>query len=101
MTQRTPLQNKSLHKYFSILAEDLNDSGQDMRMVLKPEIEIPWTKDSIKELLFKPIAEAMFGKSSTTDLTTKEISEVYEVLNRHTSQKLGVSVTWPHEEGKP
>ena len=98
MTTRTPLQNKSLHKYFDLLSNALNDSGQDMRMVLKPEIEIPWTKDSIKELMFKPIAKAMFNVDSTTELDTKQISEAYEVLNRHTSDKLGVSVIWPHEE---
>jgi len=84
-----------------MLAESLNDSGQDMRMVLKPEIEIPWTLESIKMLMFKPIAKAMFDVESTKDLDTKQISEVYEVLNRHTAEKLGVSVIWPHEEDKP
>ena len=98
MTTRTPLQNKSLHKYFDLLSNALNDSGQDMRMVLKPEIEIPWTKDSIKELMFKPIAKAMFNVDSTTELDTKQISEVYEVMNRHTQEKLEVGIMWPHEE---
>ena len=99
--KRTPLQNKSLHKYFTLLSEALNDSGQDMRATLKPEVEIPWSSSSIKELMFKPIALAMFGVSSTTELDTKQINEVYETLNRHTASKLGVSVVWPHQEGKP
>jgi len=97
---RTPTQNRSLHKYFSLLAEALNDSGNDMRKTLKPEVEIPWGSDNIKEQLFKPIAKAMFGTSSTTELSTKQISEVYETLNRHTASKLGVSVVWPHNEDK-
>ena len=101
MTNRTPLQNRSLHKYCTMLAEELNNSGQDMRKTLKPEIEIPWTMESIKNLMFKPIIKAMFDVDSTTDLDTKQISEAYEVLNRHTAQKLGVSVIWPHEENKP
>lgn len=101
MTQRTPQQNKSLHKYFTMLANELNDSGQDMRKTLKPDIEIPWGTESIKEMMFKPIIKAMFNVDSTTDLDTKQISEAYEVLNRHTASKLGVSVDWPHEEDKP
>lgn len=98
---RTPLQNRSLHKYCSMLAEALNDSGQDMRKTLKPGIEIPWTMENIKNLMFKPIIKAMFDVDSTKDLDTKQISEAYEVLNRHTAEKLGVSVMWPHEEDKP
>lgn len=101
MTNRTPLQNRSLHKYCDMLACDLNDAGLDMRKTLKPEIDIPWTMENVKNLMFKPIIAAMFGVESTKDLNTKQISEAYEVLNRHTSEKLGVSVIWPHEENKP
>ena len=98
---RTIPQNRSLHLYCTMLADALNESGQDMRKTLRPEIDIPWGMESIKEQLFKPIALAMFGVSSTTELDTKQISEVYETLNRHTASKLGVSVVWPHEENKP
>ena len=83
-----------------MLADSLNESGQDMRKTLKPEIEIPWTMESIKNLMFKPIIKAMFGVDSTKELNTKQISEAYEVLNRHTASKLGVSVVWPHDEEK-
>lgn len=60
MTQRTGQQNRAAHKGFEILADALNASGKDMRVVLKPEINIPWTKASVKEYLFKPIMRAMF-----------------------------------------
>ena len=96
--KRTLTQNKSLHRYFALLAEALNDSGQDMRTTLKPGIEIPWGSESIKNLMFKPIIKAMFDVDSTKDLDSKQISEAYEVLNRHTAEKLGVSVIWPHDE---
>ena len=95
---RTPLQNRSLHKYCTMLADALNESGQDMRATLKPEIDIPWTMENIKNLMFKPIIKAMFDVDSTKDLDSKQIGEAYEVLNRHTAEKLGVSVIWPHEE---
>ncbi len=95
---RTLQQNKSLHKYCSMLAEKLNESGQDMRKTLKPEIDIPWSMETIKELMFKPIIKAMFNVDSTTELDTKQISEAYEVLNRYTQSKLGVGILWPSKE---
>ena len=97
---RTGLQNRSFHKYCTMLADALNESGQDMRATLKPEIEIPWTMESIKNIMFKPIIKAMFDVDSTKDLDSKQIGQAYEVLNRHTAEKLGVSVIWPHEEDK-
>ena len=93
--QRTSLQNKSLYKYLELLAEALNDSGLDMKKVLKPEIDIPWTKENTKLYLWKPIQKAMKDTDSTTELSTKEIDEIYSVLDRHTSEKLGVHVDWP------
>lgn len=95
---RTSQQNRALHKYCAMLSEALNDAGLDARTTLKPEVEIPWTPDMVKELMFKPIMKAMLHKESTTELDTKEVNEVYEVLNRHTAQKLGVSVEFPREE---
>ena len=95
---RTRKQNKSMHKYFELLAEALNDAGYDMKKVLKPEIDIPWTKESVKSHLWKPIQEAMFDKEHTSDTDTVEPSAVYETLNRHTSEKLGVSVPWPQKK---
>lgn len=90
--QRTTQQNKSLHKLFEMLADELNNSGYDMRKVLKPEIDIPWTKQNIKEYLWRPVQEAMYGKKSTTELTTKDLDKVYEVLCRHLGSKLGITM---------
>lgn len=96
--QRTSPQNRSLHLYFDMLAEKLNESGLDMRKTLKPGIEIPWTRESVKNHLWRPIQEAMTGKHSTTELDTVDPSAIYEVLNRHLSEKFGVSVEWPSDE---
>ena len=98
--QRTLLQNKSLHKYFELLADALNDAGWGVKKLLtrKPEVEIPWDKGKVKELLWKPIQEAVIDKESTTEADTSEYSKVYDVLNRYTSENLGVGVPWPHKE---
>lgn len=98
--QRTTLQNKSLHKYCTLLAQALNDAGLDAKKTLKPEIDIPWTPDMVKDLLFRPIMKAMTGKTSTTQLDTVEPSQIHAVLDLHTSEKFGIHVDWPSEENQ-
>lgn len=93
--QRTIQQNKALHKYNTNLSIALNDAGLDMKKVLKPGIDIPWTPETIKDNIIKPIVKAMFGKDSTADLTTIETQKLYEVVNRHMTSKFGIHVEWP------
>lgn len=92
---RTLKQNKALHLLFEMIASELNSAGYDMKRTLKAEIDIPWTKDTVKEYLFKPILKAYLNKDSTTEMTTKEINLVFETLNRHLGDKLGVYVNFP------
>jgi hypothetical protein len=98
--QRTGLQNKSLHLYCTNLANALNDAGLDMKKTLKPEIEIPWTCQSVKDHLYKPILKSLTGKDSTIDMDTKDPSIVYEILNRFMGEKHGITVQWPDKESQ-
>lgn len=95
--QRTIKQNKSLHKYLTMIAEQLADSGQDMRKVVK--LPIKPTMDNVKENMFKPVMTALYpDKESTTELTTKEMHECYQVFNEALAQRLGVSAEWPSHD---
>lgn len=96
--QRTLSQNASLHLYLTLLADELNDSGQDMRKVLKETVDIPWDKDTAKRFLWKPVQEIMVDKISTAELTTDEVSKIYKVLDRHIGEKCGVHIEWPSVE---
>jgi len=98
--QRTPPQNRSLHKYCTNLANALNDAGLDMKKTLKPEIDIPWTCESVKTHLYKPILKSLTGKESTIDMDTKDPSIVYEILNRFMGEKHGIIVDWPSRESQ-
>lgn len=95
---RTDKQNKALHLYFTHLAEELNNAGYDMRKILKPSVDIPWNSKTVKEFLWRPVMKAQLGKESTTELTTKEIDLIFDTLNRHLSEKFGVSVMFPSIE---
>lgn len=98
MTQRTSQQNRSLHLYFTLLAEELNQAGYDMKRTLKPGVDIPWTPDNVKEFLWKPVQHAYLDKESTTELTSAEIDKVYDVLNRHLGETTGVTVEFPSQD---
>jgi hypothetical protein len=93
--QRTIQQNRALHLYFQLIADRLNDAGLDMRVVLKPEVEIPWSKESVKEYLWRPIQKISLRKKSTKELSTSDIDKVYMTLNRFLAEKHGVSEPWP------
>lgn len=95
---RTETQNKALHLYFTQLAEELNGAGLDMRKTLNPGIDIPWSAQTIKEFLWRPIMKAQTLKESTTDLTTKEIDQVFDVINKHLGEKFGLHVPFPSIE---
>lgn len=101
---RTPLQNRSLHKLCSMYAEQLNDAGFDQMAVLEKKVlPTPNTMESVKGL-FRLIQAAMYpteGKISTTDLDTKQIQAVYLVLDKFIAENFQISIDWPHYEGKP
>lgn len=95
-SNRTLSQNAALHKFCELLADELNNAGLDMRAVMKPEVDMPWTMTAVKEHLWRPIQKAMTSKASTADADTSEYSEIYRVLMRHLSEKFnGVYVPWP------
>lgn len=96
--QRTLSQNAALHLYLELLSSELNLSGQDMRKVLKETVDIPWSKDTAKRFLWKPIQEIIVDKGHTADLTTDEVDKIYKVLDRHISEKCGIHVEWPSVE---
>ena len=96
--QRTLRQNRAIHKYFGLLAKTLNDGGLDMRKVMKQDVAIPWTPETVKDNLWRPVQEAFCKKKSTTKLTTKEIGQIYEVLNAHLGQVFSVHVPFPSND---
>ena len=94
----TRTQQNALHKGFELLATALNDAGYEMKEVLAAKsVDVPWTKESVKEVLFKPIMSAMIQKGSTTEMNKVEVSEVWLVLQRHLAENFGVNVDFPHD----
>lgn len=81
---RSDRQSRAIHVYFEEVARELNDRGIDMRVLVK-NLQVAHTKDSVKGI-WKAIGEAKYGKKSTTQLTSKEIDEVYDEFNKLLSE---------------
>ena len=92
---RTSRQNAALHVYCRLLAEALNDAGLDMRRVLKPGVDIPWTQATVKDHLWRPIQQLVKGEDSTRLVATGDYGRIYDTLNRRLGEKFGVGVAWP------
>lgn len=102
--RRTGKQRSAIEVFCRELAKLLNDAGLDRVKALKilrksPHIEIPWNQDSVKEDLWRPVQRVVSDKESSADLETDEVSKVYEVLNRHLANQLGVSLPFPSNRG--
>lgn len=95
--QRTLRQNNALHKYFEMVAETLNEAGLEMKKVLENSVDIPWSKETIKELIWRPIQEAQLKKKSTTKLSVKDVDIIFETVNRFLST-LGIHIPFPSFE---
>lgn len=93
--KRTKQQNRALHVLFQLYANTLNEVGLDMRKTLKPEINIPWSGNSVKEFLWRPIQKAQLNKESTTELTTVEIDQIFDTINKHMGERFGLYTPFP------
>jgi hypothetical protein len=97
----TDSQRNAAWLYMTMKAKQLNEAGLEMRKVLKPTYELPWTKDSFHDHIFIPIQKAMFGTTSMRSLKKLQVSKVYDVIEREFGQKFGLdSIEFPSDEQK-
>lgn len=97
---RSLSQNSAIHLYREHLAQALNDAGYGMKKVLKEEVDIDWNKDMVRRYIWLPIQKALFDKDTSADLTSDEVTKVWEHINRLISEKCGIHVPFPSDETK-
>ena len=93
--QRTSKQRNSLELYCKQLSAALVEAGISQAIFVQG-LEHDTSPEFIKAV-FRAIGKSKYGKTSTSLLTTKECSDVYEELNRQSCMK-GISINWPSEE---
>lgn len=76
--------------YITQKADQLNLAGLDMRVVLKPTYNIPWTKDNFHDHVWIPVQRALFGTESMRDLKKDQVGRIHELLERELGEKHGL-----------
>jgi hypothetical protein len=96
-TPKTDAQRGALHRWFTLVAEVLNDSGIDKRIVLHKltarGINTTWTGESFKADVFKPVFEKVTSLPSTEGAETSgpmAYDSTIEGLNRWVAEEFGV-----------
>jgi hypothetical protein len=92
-TKRTTAQNNSQWLDCEIIAKKLQDAGIDWKLIIREGgVDIPVTKNSVMEFLWRPVQKIVTGKESTRDLskTEGEHGEIHEIIMRTLGQKHGI-----------
>jgi 6-pyruvoyl-tetrahydropterin synthase len=95
--KRTDLQNSAFHLYLEQVADELRNQGQTLQNVVEKidTLEITPTKENLKETLWRPIQKALYKKKSTTELTTGEITKIYEAMAMFLSKNFEINLPFP------
>lgn len=98
-SKRSSLQNRALHKYFSLIADALNELGLTHHYtgITGKLFEVRFTPIIVKEFIWKPLQFHLFDKKTTTKLTTIQINEIIDVLTLYLGNK-GVNVPFPNKD---
>lgn len=96
---RTLKQNNALHKFFEIVANELNNIGEEFTYqgLSVDAISTMYTPDIVKNFFWRPIQIALFDIKSTTDLESKQIDKIIDVITKFFGEK-GVYVEFPNKE---
>lgn len=90
---RTRQQEKAYHKGFSQIADCLVEHGIPLNVLIE-HIEVRPTEHNIKDV-FRAIAKEKYGITSTTELTSKQVDEVWEELTASVSKVTGILINFP------
>ena len=93
------LQHKSLHLFFYMVSEELNNIGIEYIYydIEGLQISIPYTKDLFKEFYWKPIQFDLFKIKSTKKISHNQLNTIIDILTKFFGEK-GVVITFPNIE---
>jgi hypothetical protein len=96
---RTSQQNKSLHQFFNIISTQLNEMGLEFgyQGIKGIDITVMYTPTIVKELVWKPIQNALFDTDSTTKLDTFQMNQIIDVISKFFLDR-GVDIEFPSIE---
>ena len=92
---RTFKQNNALHLLFTRLADGLNDAGYGIPHPMNTEMEMPYSQESVKTLLWTPIIQSIYGTTRSSHLDTEQLSHAAEVMIDAVNLSTGVYIPFP------
>lgn len=96
---RSSLQNRALHLYYKMVADELISIGYDFHYTnpfTGEIIALPYDKDRVKEYIWRPLQQVLFNIESTTKLDTEKINTILEALEIW-YPKIGITVKFPNK----
>lgn len=97
--QRTVNQNKAIHLWFEQVADVAQSEALTLDQIVMPSMELPMTKEIVKEL-WKSVQYKLYGTYSTAEMTSDQVDKIYDVLNKHLGQNVGIFVPFPDVTSK-
>lgn len=96
---RTITQNRCLHLMFTQVSDLLVEQGIDQRTIVKDldGYSAPVTPEFLKQV-FKTIMYTMYRKTSTTELTTNEMTTCFDVFAKFLGEQYGIEISWPSND---
>jgi len=98
--QRSSQQNKSGHKFWHDVANELEAQGITRKTIVEDlsDTGVPITEDFIKHVVWFHFMVGMYGKTSTADLTTKEWTEVEKNFTLFLKDNYGLQTEYPSQD---
>lgn len=83
------------------MAQGLNDAGLTIRKAIETgriKLDVPWTEFSFEQIFTEAYMRVMYPKAdSIKDLSTDELTALYEAVNAGVGQAFAISLPFPHE----
>lgn len=94
----TKPQLNSIWLYCQLVANALNDAGYEVSIYGANQqvvMATPYTKEFIRENLWKPAQKSLTETESTSKLDSKDPNLIYEAVNMFTANNFGISINFP------
>ena len=93
---RTTEQNNAIHLFCQMLADELTEKHIDKREFFKEPFFLEWTKEGVKNDIWKKLQKSLVGKGSTTELDKiGEIDLIWDNINKIIIDKYDGEVITP------
>jgi uncharacterized membrane protein YqiK len=96
---RTNQQNKALHVFFNQVKNTLDEHGVTLHQFLDKfkEEDVQVSGDNVKAV-WKKILERKYYKDTTTEMTNKELQDIYQEFNLKIGELIGEDLGFPSNE---